>query len=448
MKGALWRVGPVAVAAEPATPGGVKARHRPAASRAHQGEPATTIELGRLVSSGGAFTFPLASLCRHMVIFAGSGSGKTVLIKRVVEECALRGVSAIVLDVNNDLARLGDAWPDPPTTGWQPGDSARATDYLANTEVVIWTPRVSAGRPLSFRPLPDFSAVLDDADEFALAVGSAVEALAPRVGAVGDAEKSKKRRAVLTKAVEAFARSGMNGIASFKSFLTNLPDGVTEIGAGQKIAAEVADLLQAEMDIDPLLRDIDAIADPGVLVTPTGGKRARVSVISFIGLTAEQRQSFVGQLQLALFNWVKQHPAPTESLGWLLVIDEAQNYAPATGVTPSTSSTILLAQQARKYGLGLVLATQPPKGIHNQIVGNALTQFIGLLNAGAHIQAARELAEAKGAKLPDIGTLKSGQFYVANGSESFARVDTPLCLSYHGGALTREEVIERASGSQ
>jgi hypothetical protein len=106
-------------------------------------------------------------------------------------------------------------------------------------------------------------------------------------------------------------------------------------------------------------------------------------------------------------------------------------------VTPNTSSTILLAQQARKYGLGLLLATQPPKGIHNQIVGNALTQFVGLLNSGSHIQAARELAVAKGAKLPNIGTLKSGQFYVANENESFSRVDTPLCLSFHGRHAAR-----------
>ena len=36
---------------------------------------------------------------------AGSGSGKTVLVRRLIEECALQGVSAIVLDPNNDLLR-------------------------------------------------------------------------------------------------------------------------------------------------------------------------------------------------------------------------------------------------------------------------------------------------------------------------------------------------------
>jgi hypothetical protein len=39
-----------------------------------------------------------------------------------------------------------------------------------------------------------------------------------------------------------------------------------------------------------------------VLLTPSPGKRARVSVISFIGLMSdEEKQGFVNQLQTALF---------------------------------------------------------------------------------------------------------------------------------------------------
>jgi DNA helicase HerA-like ATPase len=77
-------------------------------------------------------------------------------------------------------------------------------------------------------------------------------------------------------------------------------------------------------------------------------------------------------------------------------MDEAQTLAPSTGNTSSTASTITLASQARKYGLGLVFATQAPKGLHNQISGNATTQFFGLLNSPAQIEASRELAQAKG----------------------------------------------------
>jgi DNA helicase HerA-like ATPase len=126
-------------------------------------------------------------------------------------------------------------------------------------------------------------------------------------------------------------------------------------------------------------------------------------------------------------------------------MDEAQTLAPSTGSTPSTASTIALASQARKYGLGLVFATQAPKGLHNQISGNATTQFFGLLNSPAQIDAARELALAKGGRLPDIGLLGSGQFYAAGEGFSFLRVDTPLCLSHHPKApLSPEEVVALA----
>jgi DNA helicase HerA-like ATPase len=201
------------------------------------------------------------------------------------------------------------------------------------------------------------------------------------------------------------------------------------------------------MVTDPLFGGEGAAADPGVLLTPAPGKRARVSVVSFVGLTSdEQRQSFVNQLQMALFAWIRRHPAGDRPLGGLFVMDEAQTLAPASGKTPCTASTIALASQARKYGLGLVFATQAPKGLHNQISGNATTQFFGLLNAPAQIDAARELAQAKGGRLPDIGLLGSGQFYAAGEGFSLVKVKTPMCLTHHPKApLSPEEVVRRAT---
>ncbi len=125
-------------------------------------EPATSrIRVGVGMRSREPVEVELATLSKHTVIFAGTGSGKTVLIRRLVEECALRGVSSIVLDPNNDLARLGDPWPRPPE-GWAGDDEARAKEYLAATDVVIWTPGRQGGRPLSFQPLPDLTAVYGD----------------------------------------------------------------------------------------------------------------------------------------------------------------------------------------------------------------------------------------------------------------------------------------------
>jgi len=391
----------------------------------------------------------LESLRRHVVVFAGSGSGKTVLLRRMIEECALHGVSSIVLDPNNDLARLGDAWPSPPEP-WLADDADSAREYLDATDVVIWTPRREGGRPLTFQPLPDFGAVLDDVDEFNAAVDAAVEALAPRIGAHRAGGRASLEKAVLTEAMRYFARGAGHDLGRFIDLLADLPGHLSEQPKGPLIAANLADRLRAVRTTDPLFAGTGEPADPGTLLTPPPGKRARISVISSVGMaSAEQWQGFVNQLQMALFSWVKRNPAGDRPLGGLLVMDEAQDLVPAVGTTACSESTRLLASQARKYGLGLLFATQSPKNLHNSIPGNATTQVFGLLNAPVQIEAARELARAKGGDVPAIGRLSAGQFYLATEGSAFRQIRTPMCLSYHPASpLTTEEVIARAAGTR
>jgi hypothetical protein len=401
--------------------------------------------LGRDIETGEPVSVELAALRKHTAVFAGSGSGKTVLLRRIVEECALRGVSAIVLDPNNDLARLGDAWPQPPE-GWGPGDADRARRYLDNTDVVIWTPGRATGRPLAFQPLPDFAGVLDDEDEFGAAVEVAVATLAPQVRLTGSTNRTNIALAVLRQAVVRHARSGSRSLSGLIDLLADLPDGVSNLNDGRKIAAELAEALKAAMVNDPLLAGGGRPVDPGVLLTPAPGKQARISVISFVGLPAEeQRQNFVNQLQMELFAWIKRNPANDRALAGMFVMDEAQTLAASGPLTASTRSTIVLASQSRKYGLGLLFATQAPKGLHNQVVGNAMTQFFGRLNSPVQIAAAQDLARAKGSPVTDIARLERAQFYVAGEAFEFRKVVTPLCLSHHPASPLRlEEVIDRA----
>ncbi len=401
--------------------------------------------VGLVTGTGTPVQVPLKALRKHSVIFAGSGSGKTVLIRRIVEECALQGVSAIVLDPNNDLARLGDAWPEPPSS-WRNGDADRAQAYLDGTDVVIWTPRRAAGRPLSLQPLPDFTAVVDEPDDFALALDAAVATLAPRARTAGNTAKHDRGRAVLRKALEHFGREGGGSLEDFVDLLSDLPDETTSLGRARELAADMAETLRAAMVNDPLFGGAGTPLDPGVLLTPAPGRRARVSVISLIGLLSdEQRQSFVNQLQMALFAWIKQHPAGDRPLGGLFVMDEAQNFAPSGPLTACTQSTLALASQARKYGLGLIFATQAPKGIHNRIVGNAATQFYGFLNSPTQIAAANEVAQAKGSAVLDISRLRAGQFYAVTEGAPFRKVSTAMSLTHHPeSALTAEEVLQRA----
>ncbi|WP_367131859.1 DUF87 domain-containing protein [Saccharothrix sp. HUAS TT1] len=393
----------------------------------------------------GEIRIELESLRKHVMVFAGSGSGKTVLLRRIVEECALRGVSAIVLDPNNDLARLGDAWPEPPVD-WLPGDAGSAADYLENTEVVVWTPGRSGGRPLSFHPLPDFAEVLGDGDEFGASVEAAVARLVPHAKVGGGSKTAARGQAVLREALTHYARSGGRELSEFVEVLDDLPEGVSKLSTARETAADLAETLRAAMVNDPLLGGSGEPTDPAVLLTPTPGKRARISVISFVGLPSEeQKQGFVSQLQLEVFAWIKRNPAVDRPLGGLVVMDEAQTIAPSGGWTASTQSTILLASQARKYGLGLLLATQAPKGVHNQVVGNATTQFFGRLNSPAQIAAATEMARAKGSSVGDISRLERGRFYVTGETFGFRRMRTPLCLSHHPPSPLRlEEVLDRA----
>jgi uncharacterized protein DUF87 len=403
------------------------------------------LTVGRHYTTGEPIRLPLESLRKHVAIFAGSGSGKTVLIRRLVEECALQGVSAIVLDPNNDLARLGDPWPEAPAA-WGPGDADKAADFIAGTEVVVWTPRRETGRPLSFQPLPDFRSVLDDADEFNEAVDSAVAALIPRARLDNRAAKAHLGLAVLRRAVDHYGRRGGGTLRGLVETLADLPDGVSELEGADKIASGLAQTLTASIDNDPMFGGGSTPLDPAILLTPAEGKRARISVVSLIGLPSdEMRQGFVNQLEMALFAYIKRHPAGDRPLLGLFVMDEAQTLAPSGAMTACTQSTLALASQARKYGLGLVFATQAPKGLHNRIPGNAATQFFGLLNSPIQIEAAREMAKAKGGDVPDVSRLRSGEFYLAAEGEAPQKVRTPLCLSHHPKSpLTTEEVLERA----
>lgn len=412
----------------------------PEAAQSHS---PTAIPIGVTIAGGMQLSVELSALRKHAAIFAGSGSGKTVLIRRLVEECALRGVSSIVLDPNNDLSRLGSPWPEPPP-GWLPADDARSAEYLANTEVVVWTPNRAGGRPLAFQPLPDFSSVADNDDEFNEAVESAFAALEPRALIVGKTEKAHLSRAVLKEALRWYGRQPAPTLAGFIDALRDLAEEASGIDGAQKLAASIARNLHAATTIDSMFGGSGTPTEPAVLLTPSSGYRARVSVISMIGLQNDRdKQGFVNQLQMALFSWIKRHPAGDRPLGGLFVMDEAQNFAPSGESTPCTRSTLALSSQARKYGLGLVFATQSPRGLHNNIPANATTQFYGLLNSPNQITVAKEMARAKGGQVPDISRLSAGYFYAALEGRAFEKIRAPWCLSHHPASPpTTEDVIE------
>lgn len=414
----------------------------------------TDLIVGRrtsVLAQGEPVVLPSALLNRHVAIFAGTGSGKTVLLRRLVEEAALIGIPAIVLDINNDLARLGQSWPQVPGS-FSAGDAAKADRYHAGVDVVVWTPGVSSGNPLSLGLLPDFSAIgggrdEESEDERTQAVEMARATLTPYIGR-GGGQKASLKQGVLAAALRHFALRGGQELRDFVALLAELPEGVSDISSAEKLAGEMANQLRAAIATNPLLQSNGPRLDPARLFHGADPARPRISVINLAGLaTDEARQAFVNQLQMALFTWVKQNPSPT---GRLFVLDEAQNFAPSQANTACKASTRALAAQARKYGLGMVFATQLPRGIDSGIVSNCTTHLYGRMSAPATIEATRDLMAAKGGAADDLAKLGRGIFYFSTeGVRSPMKIETALCLSWHpDNPPTAAEVVQTARKSR
>lgn len=91
-----------------------------------------------------------------------------------------------------------------------------------------------------------------------------------------------------------------------------------------------------------------------------------------------------------------------------------------------------LGAQARKYGLGLVFATQHPKDIEHKLIGNSSTHFYRLNNSPASLATLREQMQLKGGSGDDIARLKVGQFYFHSAGATQAspvKLKVPDCLS-------------------
>jgi len=400
---------------------------------------------------------PLEDLTKHTVILAGSGSGKTVLVKRLVEEAAIQGIPAIVIDGANDLSRMGDRWPQIPES-WSEADRHQADLYHRSTDVVIWTPGREAGNPLNLEPMPDFGAIAHDADELEQAIDMTRDSLQDVVAA-GKSTTAKIKQGILRKALEYFAHSGGGSLEDFASLLSDLPPDAAEgIAKAQKLAPEMSDLLMAEIANNPLLRQSGAAMDPAMLfgIDRLGidrpSSQTRISIINLVGLVGlSAQQQFLNQLAMTLFTWIKKNPAPQGVLlRGLVVIDEAKDFVPSASSTPCKASLNRLAAQARKYGLGLIFATQAPKSIDHNIIANCSIQFYGRANSPAAIDVIKQQLMQRGGNGQDIPRLSRGQFYaVSEALPTSIKIQSPLCLSYHPSSPPDElEVLALAKASR
>ncbi|MBL8860421.1 MAG: ATP-binding protein [Planctomycetes bacterium] len=431
-------------------------------------------------------------LTTHAVCVGMTGSGKTGLCIGLLEEAAIDGIPAIVIDPKGDLANLllqfpelrpadFEPWIDPEearrTPGgapaaaraaaerWQAGlrewhmDGARIARLRAAADFAVYTPGSTAGLPVSivrsFAAPP--RALVEDAELLAERIASTVTSLLGLVGLEADPLQSREH-ILLATLLERAWRAGQDlDLASLIGAIQSPP--VQQVGVFELEAFYPAkERFQLAMRLNNLLASPTFGAwlageplDVGAaLHTPEG--RPRIAIFSIAHLADAERMFFVSLLLNQTLAWMRTQSG-TSSLRAILYMDEIAGYFPPVANPPSKAPLLTLLKQARAFGLGCVLATQNPVDLDYKGLANCGTWFVGRLQTER--DKARLLDGLEGAAAADFDRATMDRTLAALGKRVFllhsvhARAprvfETRCALSFLRGPLTRAE-IQRLMG--
>ncbi|QDV08425.1 AAA-like domain protein [Planctomycetes bacterium Poly30] len=441
----------------------------------------------------GPLLYDSKDLCTHAVIVGMTGSGKTGLGVGLLEEAAIDGVPAIIVDPKGDMGNLAlnfpqlrpedfEPWVDAGEAQragksvpehakataemWEKGigkwdqDKARIKRLAHAAEVKIWTPGSKAGNPITMlksfdAPAP---AVIRDAESLGDRVQATTAGLLSLVGIDPDPVKSREAILIANILQHYWSRGENLGIGEMIGAIQSPPFeklGVLDVetfyprGDRASLAMRLNGLLAspgfaAWLEGEPL--EIQRL-----LYAPDG--RPRLSVLSLSHLSDEERMSFVTVLLGEILSWVRTQPG-TSSLRALLYMDEIFGYFPPTANPPSKKPMLTLLKQARAFGLGVVLSTQNPVDLDYKGLSNCGTWFLGRLQTERDKLRVLDglqgsLGEGGGLDRSTLEKMLSGMekrtFLLHNvHEEKPALFQTRWVLSYLRGPLTRPE-IERVT---
>ncbi len=429
-------------------------------------------------------------LVTHAVCVGMTGSGKTGLCLALLEEAAIDGIPAILVDPKGDLGnllltfpRLESAdfrpWIDEAEAGrqgitpeqladatarkWREGlaewgqDATRIERFRSSVDLAIYTPGSSAGLPLAV--LRSFTApprsVLDDADALRERIASAVSGLLALLGIEADPLKSREH-ILLAQIFERSWREGrdldlaglVRAIQSPPFDKVGLVDLETFFPAKDRtaLAIEINNLLASPgfagwLEGEPL--DIQRL-----LYTAEG--KPRLSIISIAHLSDAERMFFVTILLGEMISWMRSQPGTT-SLRAVFYMDEVFGYFPPTANPPTKTPMLTLLKQARAFGLGVVLATQNPVDLDYKGLSNAGTWLLGRLQTERDklrvLEGLEGASAAAGARFNRaemeaiLAGLGNRVFLMNNVHEDQPVVfQTRWCLSYLRGPLSRGQI--------
>jgi hypothetical protein len=366
-----------------------------------------------------AVAYDPADLTTHAVVTGMTGSGKTGLCIGLLEEAALQGVPAIIIDPKGDLTNLILHFPDLVPQDFQPWidpDLARragrtleqASQEASNSwrtglkewgitparmlalknavQFAIYTPGSDAGigiSVLSSLAAPDLP--WDENREILREkVSSTVTAILGLVG-ITDIDPIQSREHILLSNLFENAWSQGQDIDLTELILQTQTPPFEKLGAFPVDAFfPPKERMALAMQLNNILaapafeawREGQALDVNALLYMPDG--QPRHSIFYLAHLSDAERMFFVTLLFSAVETWMRTQKGST-SLRALLYMDEIFGYLPPTAVPPSKGPLLRMLKQARAFGLGLLLATQNPVDVDYKALSNAGTWFIGKL---------------------------------------------------------------------
>ncbi len=450
--------------------------------------------LGRPVDGGPSepLLYDSRDLVTHAVCVGMTGSGKTGLCLALLEEAAMDGVPAIIIDPKGDLGNLlltfpdlrpqdfrpwiiedegrrkgiePDEWAARQAAQWseglaswgQDGDRIRALKEKA--DFAIYTPGSTAGLPVNL--VDAFHAPLDNPDDEALAerVQTAVAGLLGLLGI--NADPAKSREGAFLAAI--FSQEWKEGRdLDLGMLITKIQQPpFAKIGV-----LDVETFYPAKDRFSMVLALNTLLASPGFAAWNAGEPldiarflrtedgRPRHAIFSIAHLDDAQRMFFVSLLLNEIVSWMRTQSGTT-SLRAIVYMDEVFGYLPPVANPPSKLPMLTLLKQARAFGVGVVLATQNPVDLDYKALANTGTWFIGRLQTERDkarvieglLGTSSKLSKSELEKL--IAGLGSRKFLLNNVHEDASVVfESRWVMSYLRGPLTRDQIKTLMAGRQ
>jgi hypothetical protein len=357
-------------------------------------------------------------LTTHGVVVGMTGSGKTGLCIDILEEAALNGIPAIMIDPKGDIANLllhfpelkpddFQPWVDPDVARregksvdqmaseaaglWQKGladwgiGRERIESVQSKVQYVIYTPGSDAGIPVSILASLQAPQIPWDENREVLRekISSTVTAILGLVGIEADPLRSREH-ILLANIFEEAWRQG-KGLDLDELILQVQNPPIKKLGAFEvEQFFPSQDRMQLAMALNGFLAspsfqtwtEGDPL-DPQAMLWTADGK-PRHSIFYLAHLSDQERMFFVTLLLSSVETWMRIQ-AGSSALRALIYFDEVLGFLPPVKEPPSKAPMMRLLKQARAFGLGLLLTTQNPVDLDYKALSNAGTWFVGRL---------------------------------------------------------------------